>query len=393
MQAGAILHELLSSSIHKTRLKSIISIVNALLKSKKLQLSKLGRCLSGKTKERSGIRLIDRFLSNKFYQRKSHLIYRSICSRVLKNNKNPDVIVDWSSIPNSQYHCESREQCILRAVLPAIGRGITLYEEIHPKSKENNPKIHRSFLKNLKSVLPPESKPCLVTDAGFKNPWFKAVLHMGWDYVGRVRGITQYGAEDGFYGIKTLFAQARNKARYLGFVAVAKTNILFHHVVLYKGIPKGRHKMTKTKKQDQGKDSKKNSSAWKEPWFLVTSLADAQNNPDVIRIKYKRRMTIEENFRDTKSTQFGFSFDKNITIKPERYTVWLMLAALASLIAWLTGATAERLKLHYDFQANSYKHRRVLSFFYLGCQIIRKNIIFDCDWDLILKEHINAPLN
>jgi hypothetical protein len=208
-----------------------------------------------------------------------------------------------------------------------------------------------------------------------------------------MRGITQYDGGDGFYPIKTLFTQATNKARYLGFWAVAKTNVLFHHVVLYKGIPKGRHKMTKTKKRDQRNDSKKHSASWKEPWLLVTSLEKVKDNPDTIRIKYKRRMTIEENFRDTKSTQFGFSFDKNITKKPKRYTVWLMLAALASLIAWLTGATAEKLKLHYDFQANSYKHRRVLSFFYLGCQIIRKKINFVCDWDLILKEHKNAPLN
>lgn len=387
MQVKSILHELLSSSIHKTRLKGLIPIVNAVIKSKKLQLSKLGRGLSGKAKERSGIRMIDRLLSNKFYQRESLLFYRNMSARILKDNRNPDVIIDWSSIPNSQYHCDNGEHCILRAVLPATGRGITLYEEVHPKSQENHPKVHRDFLERLKSVLPPGSKPCLITDAGFKNPWFKAVLAMGWDYVGRIRGITQYDRGDGFQPIKTLFSEARNKARYLGFWAIAKTNVLFHHVVLYKGLPKGRHKKTKTKKRDQGKDSKKNSAAWKEPWFLVTSLQETHDNPDIARIKYKRRMTIEENFRDTKSTQFGFSFDKNITKNPKRYVVWLVLAALASLIAWLTGAAAEQLKLHYDFQANSYKHRRVLSFFYLGCQIIRKKMNLVIHWDLILKEH------
>lgn len=103
-------------------------------------------------------------------------------------------------------------------------------------------------------------------------------------------------------------------------------------------------------------------------------------------LKYKKRMTIEENFRDTKSTKYGFSFDKNEPIKPERFTVWLMLAALASLVCWLTGAAAEQLNLHHDFQANSYKHRRVLSFFYLGCQVIRKKIHTPIDWKLIYKE-------
>lgn len=387
MQVSTILHELFSSSIHKTRLKSLITIVNGVIKSKKLQLSQLGRCLNGQAKERSGIRLIDRFLSNQFYQRESLLIYRSICSRVLKHTATPDIVVDWSSIPNSQYYCEGKEQCLLRAVFPAPGRGITLYEEIHPKSKENNPHIHRNFLNNLKSVLPPESKPCLITDAGFKNPWFKSVLAMGWDYVGRVRGITQYDAGGGFYAIKTVFSQATNKARYLGFWAIAKTNVLLHHVVLYKGTPKGRYQMTKTKKPAQGKDSRKYSASWREPWFLVTSLEKVKEHPNLARIKYTRRMTIEESFRDTKSTRFGFSFDNNITFKPERYIVWLLLAAIASLIAWITGASAEKLKLHYDFQANSYKHRRVLSFFYLGCQLIRKKINVETHWEIILEEH------
>ncbi|KTD50875.1 Transposase, IS4-like [Legionella quateirensis] len=89
---------------------------------------------------------------------------------------------------------------------------------------------------------------------------------------------------------------------------------------------------------------------------------------------YKRRMTIEGSFRDTKSTEFGFSFEENKTVITARYIVWLMLAALASFIAWIVGYAAEKEKLHYKFQANTYRHRRVLSFFYLGCRIIRKKI-------------------
>lgn len=27
---------------------------------------------------------------------------------------------------------------------------------------------------------------------GFRNPWFKAVLKIGWDFIGRVRGLTKY---------------------------------------------------------------------------------------------------------------------------------------------------------------------------------------------------------
>lgn len=383
MQVHTILQQLLSSSIHKTRLKGLIPVITALIKSKKLQLSQLGRSLGGKSTERSGIRLIDKLLSNSFYQNHSIVIYQSICMRVIGDTLFPDIVVDWSSLPNSNMKTKGGEHCVLRAVLATTGRGITLYEEVHPKKNENNAKIHRHFLERLHSILPKECRPCILSDAGFKNPWFSAVSALGWDYLGRVRGLAHCNEGTGYYPISELFFKAQNKASYLGVWLIAKTNPVLHHIVLYKGKSKGRHKITKTKKIDLSKESLKHSKAWKEPWFLVTSLQEVKNNPHLAILKYKKRMAIEENFRDTKSTKYGFSFDKNETIKPERFIVWLMLAALASLVCWLSGAAAEILKLHYDFQANSYRHRRVLSFFYLGCQIIRKKIDLTIDWAVI----------
>lgn len=391
MQVSTILHQLLFSSIHKTRLKGLIPVISAILKSKKLQLTQLGRSLSGTAKERSGVRLIDNLLANPFYQKQSITIYRSICARVIGATSNPDIIVDWSSLPNSHLKTRGGEHCVLRATLAATGRGITLYEEVHPKKKENNHKVHKHFLKNLHSIMPEGCCPCILTDSGFKNPWFKAVSALAWDYVGRIRGLTYYDDGQGFRPISELFSQATKRPRYLGFWSIAKTNNMSHHVVLYKGAPKGRHKMTKTKKRDKGKDSQKHSKAWSEPWVLVTSLEQVENSPAIAVNKYKKRMTVEENFRDTKSSKYGFSFDHNETIIPERFTVWMLLAALASLVAWLTGAAAEQLKLHYDFQANTYKHRRVLSFFYLGCQLIRKKINIPVDWTLIHLEDKKCP--
>jgi len=369
------------------------TVNSAVITSKKLQLTQLGRSLSGKAKERSGIRLIDNLLANPFYQKQSITIYRSICVRVIGATSNPEIIVDWSSLPNSHLKTKGGEHCVLRATLVATGRGITLYEEVHPKKKENNHKVHKHFLKNLHSILPEGCCPCILTDAGFKNPWFKAVSALGWDYVGRVRGLAHYDDGQGFRPVTELFSQATKKPCYSGFWSIAKTNNVSHHVVLYKGVPKGRHKMTKTKKIDKGESSQKHSKAWNEPWVLVTSLEQVENIPEIAVNKYKKRMTIEENFRDTKSSRYGFSFDNNETIIPERFTVWMLLAALASLVAWLTGATAEQLKLHYDFQANSYKHRRVLSFFYLGCQVIRKKKDdFSINWALIYLEDEKCSL-
>ncbi|HHF7365532.1 TPA: hypothetical protein ACPSKY_000628 [Legionella bozemanae] len=88
---------------------------------------------------------------------------------------------------------------------------------------------------------------------------------------------------------------------------------------------------------------------------------------------YKHRMTIEENFRDTKSPRFGFGLKENVCLSPERFSVWLMLVALATLIAFYVGQWIERIGLHRQVQANSYKHKRVLSFVFIGCQAIKNN--------------------
>jgi hypothetical protein len=148
------------------------------------------------------------------------------------------------------------------------------------------------------------------------------------------------------------------------------------YVIGNKEKSKGRHKFTRTspKKIATDKDSKKHGKAYREPWVLVSSLEEGYNIAQKVIKKFKSRMTIEESFRDTKSVEYGFSMNENKTIKPQRYIVWLMLAALASLIAWIVGYAGEQQQLQYHFQANTYRHRRVLSFFYLGCQMIKKKI-------------------
>ncbi|KTD76104.1 transposase, partial [Legionella waltersii] len=64
---------------------------------------------------------------------------------------------------------------LLRASISVKGRSIVLYEECHPKKKENNHVVHKQFLKNLKAILPSCATPIIVTDGGFRAPWFMAV--------------------------------------------------------------------------------------------------------------------------------------------------------------------------------------------------------------------------
>ena len=306
------------------------------------------------------------------------------------NQKRPIILVDWTGLPNSHKMTEEGEHCALRASLIAEGRSITLYEEVHPKKKEGNPVVHQAFLKNLASILPITCCPYIVTDAGFKNPWFKAVGALGWDYVGRVRGVVNYFYDNQWESIKKLFDSVTSTLpQFIGEIILASKNPLSTYLYSYKPTLKGRTKLNCFGEKDKRKNSQTHARGYKEPWLLVSSLSGFKAAKRVVNL-YQWRMTIEGSFRDTKSVEYGFSMNENRTIKAKRYTVWLMLAALASLVAWLVGYAAEQRKLHHDFQANSYRHRRVLSFFYLGCQIIRKKIEFPIKWEEIIREALDA---
>jgi hypothetical protein len=154
---------------------------------------------------------------------------------------------------------------------------------------------------------------------------------------------------------------------------LAKKNPMSVGFYLVKQKLKGRKKYTRSGKLAKDKDSKNYARSYREPWLLVSSIKGKRAACKIVSL-YQFRMTIEEAFRDMKSTQYGLSLQANKTLKTERLIVWLMLAALATFIAWLMGYAAEKLKLHYQFQANSIRHRRTLSYFYLGCQVIRKGM-------------------
>lgn len=245
MQITEILHQLFDSTIHKTQIKSLTPVIQAILVSKQLRLTQLGRHLETSGKERAGIRRIDRLLSNFYYQEQSINIYKAITQLVAGNQGRPIILVDWTSLPNSQLTTKDGEHCALRASLISEGRNITLYEESHSKKKESNDEIHRAFLQKLKSILPKACRPYIIIDAGFRNPWFKAVIALGWDYIGRVRGKVSYDSGNGFEPIKNLHDKAGVTPKHFGSITLAKENQLRTDVYLYKHKVKGRKNLQK----------------------------------------------------------------------------------------------------------------------------------------------------
>lgn len=60
---------------------------------------------------------------------------------------------------------------IIRGFLRALqGCSITLYEKAFPLSKQCSKAAHDQFLADLASILPSDTTPLIVSDAGFKVP-------------------------------------------------------------------------------------------------------------------------------------------------------------------------------------------------------------------------------
>lgn len=101
------------------------------------------------------------------------------------------------------------------------------------------------LLQRLKNVLPPLVKPVIVTDAGFRAPWFSEMLKMGWDFVGRLRNknLVRLDNTDDWQLSKSLYQGANAKAKKLGHGILTEKLKIPVNLILYKGKKKNRHKL------------------------------------------------------------------------------------------------------------------------------------------------------
>ncbi|EOD5330340.1 IS4 family transposase, partial [Vibrio parahaemolyticus] len=362
-----ILQQILSQqcpSIHKKRLSSLMLATETVLDGAELTLTKIGRALDCNTTVKHSIKRIDRLLGNHHLHKEKDIIYKWHASFITQANPFPVILVDWSDVREQLRHMT------LRASVAVKGRAVTVYEQSFEYKNYNSPKSHQLFLDKLKSILPEECVPIIVSDAGFRNTWFRQVESMGWFWLGRVRGeVSIKLPEEDWCWNKTLYPAANSKVRYLGECKLAKRSPLKCCAYLYKSQPKGRkaHRHSRTcQKHSAGKVFNKGT---KEPWLLVTNISNQILNGVKITNLYAKRMQIEESFRDLKSPAYGLALRHNRTRCTRRIDILLLMALIAEIIMWWNGLIAMQAKWHYDFQANTIKHRRVLSIPRLGKEV------------------------
>ena len=348
----------------KRRVKAVLDCADALNENETLTLTGIGRGMKkSKAKVKHCIKRVCRLLGNRHLQRERAGVYGFVAGFLLKNIKYPIIIVDWSPVN----HVDKQ---ILRATIPIGGRAFTLYEEVHPESKLGSLSAHKAFIRRLAVMIPDGISPIVTTDAGFKVPWFKPVEQQGWYWLGRMRGNSSIRVNEQWCSVDDLFSLAQYKPRHLGTAELTKSHQHPCQIVLYRKKYKGRKDKNWSGISKQDSASRAHAKGQREPWLLVSNLPEENWFAERIVALYTQRMQIEEGFRDTKNERYGLALNFSGSQCPKRVEILLMIGMLTQFALLLVGKMAYIKGYYKDFQANTIRTRRVLSYFFLGKELL-----------------------
>lgn len=357
--AASVLQKCLSGvmdSMHVYRVRALLGAVQCLLSCRRLILMDLARAWPGAQRVRAPLKRLDRLLSNPHLGEEREALYAAMM-RWLIRHPNPLILIDWSDL-----HDDCRWQ-LLRASIPMSGRAVTVLEMVFPESMKGSPRAEKKFLHRLQALLPEGIKPIVVTDAGFRTPWLRALAKLGWYYVGRLRGRTRIQiAHAEWFDNRALHGKVRSHARRLQDVRIVESDPWQMDLVLYRKPRQGRVRRSVRKgTRSQANTSIKAQRRESEPWLLVVSPELRHLQPCQLVAIYSKRMQIEQSFRDLKCDRLGCAFNYSLTRDPKRIAILLLIHALATFVAWLAaltialsaqvrygGVKSSRSRLHYS---------------------------------------------
>ena len=236
----------------------------------------------------------------------------------------------------------------------------------------NTDVAHRELVDNLAQCLPVDCQPIILLDVIFKTPWFKAVEEKGWYWVGRGRGNVQLSTDKRIWKrCNRWFDNATTRAKKLREVYYSKSTQFPWQAVLYRGVNKGRIKKKKHGGKSQCTTDKYQQQKAKEPRLLVFNLpASLKATAKKVVNMYRQRMQIEENFRDTKNSKLGISLEYANSRSAERFLNLLLIAAIILYVLWCFGYASDQLNQQRLLQVNTERKRRVLSYIYIGREVV-----------------------
>lgn len=186
MRASQVLQKCLPGSLgdmHALRQRTLLRSVEALVVGRRLTLIDVARSWPGAERVRAPLKAVDRLLGNRHLQAERETVYAGMARWLLRGER-PVIVIDWSDLK------ADKSWCLLRAAVPVGGRTLPVLDMVFPGREQGAPSAEKRFLQRLCALVPAGMRPVIVTDAGFRTPWFREVSAVGWDWVGRLRGRT-----------------------------------------------------------------------------------------------------------------------------------------------------------------------------------------------------------
>lgn len=363
--------------IHVKRLEAVLDVANGLQRSQQLSLSAIGRHLKSEIDVKHRIKKVDRLMGNKHLYGELETIYGGLSQYIFKyiaQDKFSPIVVDLC------YLKDDHDIQMLSAEVATQGRTLPLYRDVFEK-KQLKGRAER-FLSKLSSCIPMDREILIVMDAGFGEDWFEAIELRGWNWLVRVRqGKYVKLSEDAEWAsAKELFEEVGIRTKSYGSAYITKQSPRPCRVIMKRGSEKSKRKRPDKLPRNYNSANRNYQRLAKEPWILATNLGKRYDATQVLNM-YKKRMQIEESFRDIKNTQYGLSGRQMQTRCVYRWSISMLISAIVQITLWVIGVVGHSQGFQRKFQSNTVKDKKVFSYFYLGCLIIEFNKLSELSID------------
>ncbi len=386
MMASELLQSYLEEvcpEIHAARLQALMDVADGLQKSNNLSLTAMGRGLKSSTDIKHKVKKVDRLESNKHLYKELDKLYEGLSGYIFTYTSfesNLPIIIDLCFLK------DNKDIQMLSAELALKGRSLPLYRDVF-KSGELKSRA-KSFLDKVSLLLPADADVVFIMDAGFGNDWFQEIeKHTSWYWVTRIRQgkSIKLSPDDEWMDSKDLFEKINVRAKAYNQATIMKTHNRPCRLVTKRNTSKN----TKGKYNRQPRNYHAGNADYqrsaKEPWIIASNLPAQFTTTQILNF-YKKRMQIEESFRDVKSHQYGLSARYSTTRCVYRWSIKMLLAALVQVICWVIGIIGHSQGFQRKFQANTVKDKRVFSYFYLGLLILQYDKL-----DELIIDYENLP--
>jgi len=315
---------------HGKRQATLATLVSALVTVGKVGVAALGHGIRSKVAHKHRIKQVDRFLGN----RKLHVDdwCEDLLGAVLGARRAVTIAIDWTKVGLWP---------VLVASVVVRRRGVPVYWatcDWHTLARSQNA-FEEAFLLRLRLMIPRDVDVTLLFDRGFRRVELARFLKRhGFHFVVRCCGDTHIDGAD-YKGALEAMPLRRGVLRDLGRVLATKDRPEEVRLVAI---------------FDHGQ---------KDAWYLFT---DLDLPPDRVVKAYGRRFTIEEVFRDGKSTRYGWSLGEyRLKDRPDRLDRLILVLAAAYLLVTQVGLAIEAKGFQRKYKANTSK-ARTHSLFQLG---------------------------